>query len=318
MPESKAIVRPDLGAIAYEFSRGASSAGYIAQRVLPVFYTPERSAQYPYIPADALLEVVNTKRAPRAAYARSDWQFDWKDYSCKENGYEEPVDDSEAKQFANYFDAETVAVERAMGIVLRSMEVRTAAKVFSTSIFTPHAVTHAWTDYASADPRGDILAGRKELRQTTGLKPNALILDEDLILHVSMCDSVIERVKYTNPNAIRGSLTLEQLQAYFEVEQIITAGAVYNKAAKRKPKDIDGIWDPTKAMLCVVSSGGQDLKEPSLGRTFSWQEDAPETLVVEQYREDQTRSDIYRVRQNTDECLQFTAAGYLLTGLSAE
>lgn len=316
--QSKAIIRPDLGCLAYERSASAALMGFIAQQVLPAFYTPLKSAKYPYIPTEALLEVVDTQRSPRAAYARSDYEFDWKDYSCQENGYEEPLDDSEASQYANFFDAEAVAVDRAMGIVLRSMEMRTAAKVFSSTLFTPHAAAHLWSDYVNADPREDVLKGRREIRQTTGLKPNALILDEDLLLHVSMCDSVIERVKYTNPAAIRGSLTMDQLRAYFEVEQIIAAGSVYNKATKKKPKNIGTIWDTTKAMLAVVSSGGQDLKEPSLGRTFSWQEDAPEMLVVEQYREEQTRSNIYRARQYTDECLQFTAAGYLITGLAAE
>ena len=40
-------------------------------------------------------------------------------------------------------------------------------------------------------------------------------------------------------------------------------------------------------------------------------------LTTDQYREEQTRSDIYRVRQNTDECIQFTGAGYILTGVTA-
>ena len=49
----------------------------------------------------------------------------------------------------------------------------------------------------------------------------------------------------------------------------------------------------------------------------SWEEDAPGLLVTEQYREEQTRSDVYRVRQNTDECVQFAGAGYILTGITA-
>lgn len=316
MPETTATIRPDLGAVAYEFSGQATKMGFIAQRVLPAFFTQLKTGQYPIIPAEALLEIVDTKRAPRAAYKRSDWVFEPADYSCKENGYEEPVDDAEAKHFSRYFDAEVVAVERATGIVLRSMELRAAAKVFNSSTFTPHAVAHAWTSYADADPRLDVLKGIEEIRMTTGLKPNALILDESVLRHVSMCDSVIERVKYTNPTAIRGSLTEEQLKAYFEVDEIIAAGAVYNKAAKRKAKDIGTIWTPTMAMLAVVSSGGMDLREPALGRTFCWEEDSPETLVVEQYREEQTRSDVYRVRQHTDECLQFKGAGYLLSGVT--
>ena len=35
------------------------------------------------------------------------------------------------------------------------------------------------------------------------------------------------------------------------------------------------------------------------------------------YGHEQTRSDVYRVRQNTDECVQFAGAGYILTGITA-
>lgn len=317
MPQTKAILRPDLGALAFEFSLGAATQGFIAQQVLPPFFTPLKSSSYPVIPAEALLEDVDTERAPRTAYARGDWDFDFLDFNCSENGYEDPIDDSEAQLYRRYFDAETMATYRAMGIILRRLEKRVAAKVFNTGTFGGHAVAKAWSSYADADPRADVIAGIDAMRLSTGLKPNALILDVSVLRHVSMCASVIERVKYANPDAIRGDLTIPQLQAYFGVDQIIAAGAVRNKAPKRKAKDIAPVWSPTMAMLGVVSSGGQDLREPSLGRIFSWEEDAPEMLVVETYREEQTRSNVVRARQNTDECIQFAGAGYLMTGVTA-
>lgn len=316
MPQTKAIIRPELGALAFEYSLTAAQLGFIADLVLPPFFTPLQTAQYPVIPAEALLEVADTARAPRSAYARGDWEWDFLDYVCSENGWEEPVDDVEAKLYRNYFDAETMATYRALSIILRSREKRAAAKVFNAATFPGDAVAHAWNSYADADPRADVVKGIDAIRLTTGLKPNALILDESILRQVSMCDSVIERVKYANPDAIRGDLTMPQLEAYFGV-RIIAAGAVSNTAPKAKAKKIDPMWSPTMAMLGVVSSGGQDLREPSLGRTFIWEEDSPETVVVETYREEQTRSDIVRARQNTDECIQFTGAGYLLTGVTA-
>ena len=317
MPQTKATLRPDLGALAYEYSLGAASQGFIAQLVLPPFFTPLKSAQYPVIPAEALLEDVDTRRAPRAAYARGDWDFDFLDFNCSENGYEEPIDDSESALYRNYFDAETMATYRAMSIVLRRLEKRVAAKIFAPATFGGgHAVSAAWNAYQDADPRKDVVEGIEAIRLSTGLKPNALILDESVLRHVSMCDSVIERVKYANPDAIRGDLTIPQLEAYFGV-RVIAAGAVGNAAAKGKAKSITPIWSTAMAMLGVVSSGGQDLREPSLGRVFSWEEDAPEMLVVETYREEQTRSNVVRARQNTDECIQFAGAGYLMTGVTA-
>lgn len=312
---TKAILRPDLGALAFQFSLDAAQQGFIADLVLPAFYTPLQTAQFPVIPAEALLEVANTVRGPRSAYARGDWEWDFDDYKCSENGWEEPIDDVEAKIARNYFDVETMTAYRAMGMILRSREKRVAAKVFSTA-FTGHAAAHAWNSYADADPRADVIAGFEAMRLSTGLEPNALILDKSILRHVSMCDSVMERVKYANPDAIRGDLTIPQLEAYFGV-RVIPAGAVSNTAAKSKPKNVQPIWDVTQAMLAVVSSGGQDLREPSLGRTFVWEEDSPDMVVVETYREEQIRSDIVRARQNTDECIQFLGAGYRLTGVTA-
>lgn len=317
MPKSNAIRRPDLGAIAFEYSVNAAQMGFIASLVLPLFETQLQTAHYPVIPAEALLEVVDTKRAPRGAYARGDWEFGDATYNCQENGYEEAVDDVEASLYRVYFDAEQVATMRAMLQVLRSKEVRAAAKVFNTATFAHTAVSAAWNNYAAADPLKDVNAIKREMRLTTGLRPNALICDESVLQHVSMCDAVMDRVKYTDPNAIRGELTYAQLCAYFGVEKILAAGAVRNTAPKKKAKNVDFIWTPTAVMLARISSGGQDLREPALGRTFSWVEDAPGELVVEEYREEQTRSSIYRARQYTDECIQFAGAGHILTGVTA-
>lgn len=318
MPRTNAIIRPDLGVLAYEYSLGAATQGFIGHQVLPPFNTVLQSSQYPVIPAEAILETADTQRAPRTAYARGDWEFDFKDYTCKENGWEEPLDDTEAALFSRYFDAETVAVQRATLMVLRSQERRVAAKVMDTNTFSNAPAAHAWNSYADADPLADVNKAKEHFRYSVGLKPNALIMDEDVLKHISMCDAVMDRIKYSSPNAIRGELTLEQLKAYFSVPTIIVAGAVYNKAAKRKNKEIATIWPTDMIMLACLSGGGQNLKEPCLGRTFLWEEDSPGMLTTEQYREEQTRSDIYRVRQNTDECIQFTGAGYIITGVTAQ
>lgn len=258
MPRSKAIIRPDLGTLAYEYSMDAARQGFIGQLVLPVFTTSLVTAQYPIILAEAMLESADTARAPRTAYARGDWEFDFRDYACRENGWEEPLDDTEAAMFRTFFDAETVAIQRATLMVMRSQERRVAAKIMDTGTFNHMAAATPWNTYATADPLADINKAKDHFKYSVGLKPNALIMDEDILKHISMCDAVMERIKYSSPTAIRGELTLEQLKAYFGVEQILTAGAVYNSAPKRKPKQVTPIWPTDKIMLARISSGGQD------------------------------------------------------------
>ena len=193
---SEALLRPDLGCLAFEYSMSAASQGFIGRQVLPPFSTALQSSVYPVIEAGTFLELAETERAARAAYARGDWQFGDDHYFCKENGWEEPVDDQEAALFKNYFDAEVVAVKRATLMVLRSQERRVAHKVMDTAKITNAPVAKAWNDYANADPLADVVKAKEAFRYTVGLKPNALVLDEDVLRLVSMCAAVMERVKY--------------------------------------------------------------------------------------------------------------------------
>ena len=55
-------------------------------------------------------------------------------------------------------------------------------------------------------------------------------------------------------------------------------------------------------MVAVIATT-DSLKDPAVGRTFLWVEDSPDLMVSESYREEQTRSDIIRVRQNVAEKL---------------
>ena len=114
---------------------------------------------------------------------------------------------------------------------------------------------------------------------------------------------------------VRGQVSIQLLAEYFGVDRVLVAGGVYNNANKGLAKSIARIWSSSYAMLCVTSSGGQDLREPSLGRTFMWTQDSPTPVVVESYREEQIRSNVIRARQNTAEKLTMKAAGYLLKGV---
>ena len=206
MPTTQSTFRPELGVLAYEFSQDASRQGFIGLQVLPVFEADRQSAEYPVIPARAMLEMQDTARAPRSAYARGDYDFESAEYFCREHGWEEPLDDTEAQLYKHYFDAETVAVQRATLMVLRSQEKRVVDATIGNDALPRGAVAHAWSGYADADPLADVNKAKEHFRFSVGLQANALILDADILRHVSMCEAVMERVKYTSPNALRGEL----------------------------------------------------------------------------------------------------------------
>ena len=307
------LQRPDLGAIAYEYNAEASQRGFIGLALLPIFEVSEQSADYPKIPIESLIKIQDTKRAPRANYGRSDYEFETGTYACEENGWEEPVDDSEANLYGRYFIAEEVAVKRATDILLRGQEVRIAAMMFNSGNFTVADAAIPWNTSATAVPRTNVEAGKIAMRAASGLEPNVIAMSKKSFTYLMLTAEITTAFRYTNPIEIGGMEAQKRIMAqYFGVDRVLVGDAIKDTAKKGQVFSLGDIWDDEYVGLFKVSAGGNDLREPVVGRTFLWTADSPGNIVTEQYREEQRRSNIYRVRHNVDECFIFQGAGYLL------
>lgn len=312
------IQRPDLAAIAYEYMMEASQRGFIGLALMPIFEVFEKSAEYPVIPIEALLKLQSTKRAPDGSYPRSSYEFETDNYSCSEDGWEEKVDDVEAAMYKRFFDAEELAVKRAIDVILRAQEKRISAMMFNTGNFSNGAVGTEWSTPATCTPRADVNTGKVAMRAVGGLVPNALAMSKKVFDNVLMSAEITDALKYTNPIELGTEEVQKRLLAqYFGVDKVEVGNAIYDAAKKNVAMSITDIWDDEYVGLFKVSDGGLALKEPVVGRTFLWTADSPENLVTESYREEQTRADIIRVRQNTDSEFIFTGAGYLLSNITA-
>lgn len=312
------LQRPDLGAIAFEYMMEASQRGFIGLELLPPFEVPEQSGDYPVIPIEALLKLQDVNRGPRGNYNRSDYEFETGQYACSEKGWEEPVDDGEAAMYRRYFDAEEVATKRAIDILLRSQEARIAAKLFNVSNITgTAAVSIEWSTAATCTPFADVQTAKKAMRAACGILPNTLTMSWTVFQNVLACKELRDRLQYTTPiELMPEEQQIQILSNYFGLN-VKVGNAIKDSGKKGQSFTIAEIWDDEYVLLSYVSSGGKDLREPCLGRTFIWTGDAASNIVTEQYRDDTVRSNIYRVRQNTDEAFVFTGAGYLLSNISA-
>jgi hypothetical protein len=310
------IQRPDLGSIAFEYMMEASQRGFIGLQIMPIFEVPLQSADYPVIPIEALLKLFDTSRSPRGDYNRSDYEFKTGTFSCKEHGWEEAVDDTEAALYRRFFDAEEVAVMRCVDIILRSQEARIAAKVQSTANITATAaVSVPWNTSATCTPRADVNTAKTAMRAASGLTPNVMAISKKVFDTLLVAKEITDALQYTNPLQINSEeIQRRLLSQYFGLE-VLVGNAIKDSAKKGQTYTIADIWDDEYCGLYKVSNGGQDLRDPCLGRTFLWTEDSPSNLVTEQYREEKKRSEIYRTRQNTDEAFVFKGAGYLLSNV---
>ena len=314
-----AIYRPDLGIAVMEFVEGASM-GYIGLQLMPIFETPEQSATYPVLPKEALLSVPDVSRAPRGNYNRSDWVYENGLYKTSEKGWEEPVDDSERKLLDRRVPglADFVATNRALGIILRNQEKRIAAKIFNASNFTAHAVGTEWNVAASATPITDVKDAKAAFRLQCGMLPDALVISWTTFEDLKNCDQIVNRLKYTFPGIDLNKMTSDQLAAVFDVPRVLIGGSVYNSAKKNKTATIAEFWSYEYAALVKISQG-DDFTQPGLGRTFLWTDDSAENAIVEQYRKEEIRSDVFRVRHHVDEAFiqSFDDTGAVVSNIAA-
>jgi hypothetical protein len=128
------------------------------------------------------------------------------------------------------------------------------------------------------------------------------------------CDQVVSKIKYSGRDDPK-SVTPQMLAALFDLKEVLVAGAVFNGANEGQAASLAPVWTQGYSMV-FKAADGNDLRQPCLGRLFHWTADGSQIGgTVEQYRDEDARSDIFRVRHQTGEKIVNKEAGHLLTGI---
>jgi hypothetical protein len=284
----------------------AGADQYVAKQLFPVFPTGLQAATYYKFDAENMLNIpALIARAPGTPYSRGRVQASQDTYATRDYGHEEVVDDRERKKYASAFDADKAAVRRAMRVVLVNQEVRAHALAVGSGVPTSNVSTK-W-DANGGDPIGDVKAAREVIRINSGMLPNTMLFTQPVLDVLSELPVILDKIKYSQ----RGIVTAELLAAVFQVERIIVAKTVANSANEGQAVTPADIWGDD-VMLAYVDAS-RDLDVPTFGRIMHWTEEVgAEGIVVESYRDDTGRSDVHRVRNDSDEKLVAPAAGYRL------
>jgi len=317
---SLSTLRPDLGGSFEEFQLATLREGLIATRVLPVFESTKGSGTFGRITIESLLQSRNVDRAPGGGYSRANWQFTKDTFATVDRGAEERVDDEEARLYAEYFDAELMAADRARAAVLLAQEQRAAALLFNGTTWTGSALTGAaaveWDTWATSTPIVDVDLAVKAIWANSGLRANALILNWEARRNLANSDEIIDRIKYSglqDPN--QGAITDRALAQALGIEQLIVAGSPKNTAEEGQAAVVGHNWSNEYVMVARVAMSA-DIREPCVGRTIHWAEDGSQIGgLVESYRDEAARSDIVRVRHQVMEKRLHTEAAFLISNI---
>jgi hypothetical protein len=320
---SLSTLRPDLSGSFMEFDIEMDNAGLVGTRVLTPVEVMKPTGTFGILPVEEMLKVRNTRRAPGAGYSRGEFKFETTTFACEEHGAEEAVDDKEAEMYSEYFVAEQIAAMRARRAVLSNYEARVAAAVFNTSTWTGSTlftnVSTEWSNASSGVPVTDVLTAGNKVYENSGFYPNALVINRRVYRNLKNNAQVLDRIASAGAgSSIKAAdVSVEMLAQVFDLDYVIVAGASKNSANEGQAATLAAFWDNEYAMVCRVATSS-DIKEPCIGRTFHWSGDGSSIGgTAEQYREEQTRSNIIRVRHDVDELIIMANAGHLLGNITA-
>jgi hypothetical protein len=313
-----ANLRPDISGMLTEYDLEANQMRMVGLRVFPVMEVGLQAGPFGKITIESLLRSVVTTRSGSAAYHTTEFEFTTDSYATAEHGLVVPVDNRNAKIYANYFTAEVVAARLARHGVLVNQEKRIAAKVFDSGTFNTTAASVKWDVAATAAPITDVEKAVQRL-YAKGVLANALVINWTVFRNLRNAAQIIDRIASagagtpTKPTDI----TVVQLAQTFDLQYVIVAGSQYNSAAQGQTAVISPVWSNEYAMVCRVANSGDSIETPCIGRTFHWGEDGSQIGgTYETYYDEDVRGDKMRCRMDTDEKMLYADAGELLSGIT--
>lgn len=296
-------LRPELGTF-YELAYADAERDFIGPRVLPVMTVPKQTGKFGKIPVEELLRHTGDgKRASGSGAWRDIMQFTDDSYATEEYTFEELIDDREAAMYSDYFDAETVATQRAVNKILTRQEMRVAA-LFDSTAYTNASMVQTKSNgtWVAGNPVTDVEGAVQKVYDATGVWPNAIIMNRKVFRQTRLNAQVTAAIESAGAGSQRraSDVTVDQLSAVFDLPYVLVAGGSKNTAGPGVAASIAQIW-PNHVIVARIAETN-DMREPCVGRQFHWAEDGSAfSGRVETYRDEPVRADVVRVRQDVDE-----------------
>jgi hypothetical protein len=249
---SPLYIRPDLTAIAIKY-RGQ---GYIADQAMPrvpvskqeFTHLSDRMADW-ITPPDTL--VGRTGQPNQLANAAQDPT----QYATSNQGLDEPVPNQDQDNGPNE-TAEGRATQRVMELVMMRREIRVSSICANPANFTQSTTLSGasqWSDYAGSDPQAAIM----DALDVPFKRPNLGVMGRAVATKLIQHPKIVQAVRGTDQGA--GKVTLAELAALLELDQILVGSGWYNSAAKGQAPVKTRIWGKFAAFAYVNAMlGGPD------------------------------------------------------------
>ena len=301
-PGQARVVDPILSAVARGYRSPKAAVASVLFPIVPVGLRAGRIISFG--PDD--FKLVNTARAPGANTKRIQFGYAGENYSLVDYRLEGAVPNELQEEASNGpgIDLSSNAVRRVQNIMALEREKQAADLARNEARYGAGnketlSGTSQWSDPAS-DPFTDIMDGKESIRAKIGERPNVLTLGPKVLTALRTHPKVLDRLSTASD---RPPATLQQLQALFELQQIVEGEAVYHDGSQ-----FQDVWGKDAILAYTTPARMQEMGSPSFGYTYQL-EGRP--MVEEGYPDRNANSWFYPVTDAYQPVLAGATAGFL-------
>jgi hypothetical protein len=160
------------------------------------------------------------------------------------------------------------------------------------------AVAYTQANIATIDVARDVAAAKLALNQT-GYEPNCVAMSANVFELIRRSTLLQNQFFGVISNTGARLLNEAEIAAALGVQNLLVGRAAINSAGKNKAFSGSFVVPDTK--IVVGSIAGGEFTAGGIGRTLVWSGDSAGGFVSESYRDEARRSQVLRVRMNTDE-----------------
>lgn len=253
---------------------------YIADKVFPRVPVQKQSDLYwKYRKSEWRRQDVEA-RAPSTETPGVGWNVDTDTYFCHVFGVHKDIDDQLRANADSVFSLDRDATKFVTNQLLLHRDQDWVTKFFTTGVWDtdragvasgPTGTQFLQWDQAGSDPIGDVTTGVIEIRESTGMGANTLVLSPYVLHALRHHADILDRIKYTQ----RGIITEELLASLFGVDKILVAWASETDANRTQdPSTADDAANYSfiagRHALLVYANSSPSLLTPTGGYTFTW------------------------------------------------
>lgn len=300
-------VRP-VNPVSTSLSIGYKNENFLWERIAPVYEVNEKSATF-FLdrPADFFTRQEGAERAPGAQYRRVGYTQTSDTYNTLEIGFEAQLEDVVAAASQHPENLNTKNIQFLTNLIQLELEKRAAAKFFVTGVWdtsTTLTGSDQWSDFANSDPIANADNAINTIRQATGASMVDLFIGKSAWDKLKEHPLVLDKYKHTQT----GIMTPELVAPVLGVGELIVGDSVENTANVAQTFSGADIWTDS-ALFLVKNPAAIGVQNGAY--TIVWNERGNVPWAVEDYREEQTRSDVQRVFTHVDHKVVASAYGFI-------